>query len=151
MSATIWKFSFLIQSSHVQLLMPKDAVVVHVECQRDVNCLWALVDANKPNEHRHFRVFGTGGDMGDFTGNHIGSWQSGPYVWHMFEDVHPPAPCTTMRGQKFERAWGTFVESKGIDNDDLTDDELDATKRAARKLFASGYLDGYAEGLADAK
>lgn len=60
-------------------------------------------------------------------------------------------PITSMRALKFEQAWGTFVTSKGIENDDLTCDELDAMKRAARKLFASGYLEGFAEGLADAK
>lgn len=46
---------------------------------------WFLVDTNEQESDRAFKVVGTGHE---FPENHkyLGSWQDGPFVWHLLED-----------------------------------------------------------------
>jgi len=68
------------------LELPIGARILHVESQAGTNCLWALVDPKAPKELRHFRLAGTGHPIDDYAiGDHIATWQDGPYVWHLFE------------------------------------------------------------------
>jgi hypothetical protein len=82
---TIWKYPVPLADSFV-LNMPKDATPLHVDVQRGAPCLWALVDTSAPNEERTFRLVGTGGDVPRDT-CYVGTFQQGPFVWHVFEEV----------------------------------------------------------------
>jgi hypothetical protein len=84
---TIHKFAFD-ASDYVTIQMPRGAVILHVECQCGVPCIWALVDTDKPSVDERFRVFGTG-HMIEGVGNHaasshVASFRQGPFVWHLF-------------------------------------------------------------------
>jgi hypothetical protein len=84
---TIHKFPFDI-SDYVSIQIPRDARILHVELQRGVPTMWALVDTNKQSEAVHFRVFGTGYEIDphivEDQDSYIKSFQQGPFVWHLF-------------------------------------------------------------------
>lgn len=68
--------------------MPRGAQLLTVQLQRDVPCVWALVDTNEPNVDRDLRWVGTGHDMAETHQHHyVGTIQVGPYVFHLFEFV----------------------------------------------------------------
>lgn len=46
--------------------------------------LWARIDPQAPHVDRRFAIRGTGHVLGD-VGEHIGTVQDAPYVWHIFE------------------------------------------------------------------
>jgi hypothetical protein len=56
---TIYKYPFEIQD-YVELALPHGAELLHVDFQREVPCLWALVDPKAPLTRRRIRVAGTG-------------------------------------------------------------------------------------------
>lgn len=70
------------------LNLPDGARVLHCDYQYDALTLWALVDPNAIPSPRHFRVFGTGWEMGRDTKSlaYVSTVFQGPYVWHIFED-----------------------------------------------------------------
>lgn len=80
---TVWKFPI-----GNQVVMPKGAQIVHVAEQDGtvgpVVTMWALVDPEAPAETRRFAELGTGHEIPD-EHEHVGTWQSGPFVWHLFE------------------------------------------------------------------
>lgn len=85
---TIWEYPVLPGSfSH---LMPVGAIPLCVQEQNGDPFLWCLVDNGRAEEHRHFRVFGTGHEMpdGSWHPGYIGTWQqsSTGFVWHLFGD-----------------------------------------------------------------
>ncbi len=85
-AVTIWKFQFDIGDA-VEIEMPgDDAHILHVECQMGFPCVWAMVDPEKALVTRRFRLFGTGHPITDVVGKHVGTFQQGPLVWHMFEE-----------------------------------------------------------------
>ena len=45
--------------------------------------VWVELDPDLPRRPVHFRVYGTGHDIEPWD-EHCGSWQSGPYVWHLY-------------------------------------------------------------------
>jgi hypothetical protein len=80
---TIYKYPFQVDDE-VRIEMPENARVLHVGLQGAQPCLWAMVDPeNRPVIHR-FRVFGTGHPMPTAVGEHVATFQQGPFVWHMF-------------------------------------------------------------------
>jgi hypothetical protein len=81
----IWKYAFDATDSF-ELTMPKGALVLSVQVQRDTPCLWALVDYTTETEVRRFRIAGTGHPI-DFDGKFIGTFQldHGSLVFHLFE------------------------------------------------------------------
>lgn len=82
---TIWKFTFEIAGS-IGIKMPTGAEVLHIECQGDEPCLWALVDPQHPKESRRFRIVGTGHDIKSMVGlTFVRTFQQPPFVWHVFE------------------------------------------------------------------
>jgi hypothetical protein len=81
---TVHKFQFGI-SDIVEIEMPKDAKILHVECQNFIPCIWAHVNTENEKELRHFRVIGTG-HLVDGHLKHVGSFQQGIYVWHLWEE-----------------------------------------------------------------
>jgi len=78
----VWKFPISRGTNHI--VMPADAEVVHVDMQDNAPMLWALVDPAAKRKERCFRIYGTGHGIRD-NAKHVGSWQKGPLVWHLFE------------------------------------------------------------------
>lgn len=82
----IWKYP--VKGPNFELAMPQGARVLTVQVQHGEPVLWALVDPEKPHARRAFLLIGTGHDF-DATGlNYVGTFQEGPFVWHLFEE--PP-------------------------------------------------------------
>ena len=87
---TIWKFPILI-SSRVNISIPKNAELLSVQTQRNIPCIWALVDPTEPLETREFEIFGTGHpikcDNIYISRNFIGTFQvnEDSLVFHLFE------------------------------------------------------------------
>ncbi len=82
---TIYKYPIkLVDEQAVK--MPRGASILHVALQRDILCLWALVQPDQPPEERTIIIVGTGHDADDL-GRHIGTMQvaNGDFVWHVFE------------------------------------------------------------------
>ena len=87
---TIWKFPFAI-CKLIEIEMPQDARILHVECQQVTPCIWALVDPDAPKVARRFRLLGTGHHaIREDLGCHLGTFQQGPFVWHIFDAEHQP-------------------------------------------------------------
>lgn len=84
---TVWKFELpIVDNPAVE--MPVGANVLHVETQRNVPRIWALVDPEAKAEHRAFRLLGTGRPRhADELGRFIGSFMmhDGVLVFHLFE------------------------------------------------------------------
>jgi hypothetical protein len=86
---TIWKFELDFNSTFE---MPKGAEILTVQLQKDIPCLWALVDTEKELEKRHFETYGTGHPLSYERGNskvYIGTYQiaNGALVFHVFEMI----------------------------------------------------------------
>jgi hypothetical protein len=90
---TIYKYPFRVDDA-VTIDLPRSAKLLKVEAQHGTPCLWALVDTDEPVESRRFHVFGTGNPIGDDqgVGDHVATFQQGPFVWHLFEDLGVESP-----------------------------------------------------------
>jgi len=73
----------------ISLTMPAGAVPLCVQVQNGQPCLWARVVIGRPPVTHHFRIAGTGHDLGDNVGRHIDSFQlhGGSLVFHVFADA----------------------------------------------------------------
>jgi hypothetical protein len=69
--------------------MPHGADVLCVQVQRDEAFIWARITVGNPPVLRHFRIAGTGHDLGSNVGRHVGSFQmaGGDLVFHVFEEA----------------------------------------------------------------
>lgn len=87
MARTIHKFE-LTAESEFTVEMPRGAKVLSVGVQREVVCLWVLVDTDNPKDERTFLIWGTGHSIDSDTGTYIGTviLQDGAIVWHVFEE-----------------------------------------------------------------
>ncbi|MCX7180389.1 MAG: hypothetical protein NTX56_17060 [Proteobacteria bacterium] len=65
--------------------MPIGAEIIALQVQDSVPTIWAIVDASAPKQQRRFRTHGTGHPLPDDPGKHVGTYQEGPFVWHVFE------------------------------------------------------------------
>jgi hypothetical protein len=81
---TIWKFPIPIRDD-ISIIMPVGARVLHVGCQLGHPCMWATVDPDAPPAARNFRVLGTGHRFRGDERQHVGTFQQGTFVWHLFE------------------------------------------------------------------
>lgn len=85
----IWKYSLPFQG-RTEITMPKRAEILCVQEQDSTIHLWALVKigdrSDVTTETRAFSVFGTG-DVHETFGRYVGTAQTGPFVWHVFEEV----------------------------------------------------------------
>jgi hypothetical protein len=71
--------------------MPGGAGILCVQAQREIPCLWAIVDTGTNMKvPRKFLIVGTGHDLGDDEdiGAYIGTFQirDGSFVFHVFEE-----------------------------------------------------------------
>ena len=82
----IWKFKV-----ENVIEMPKGAEILFVQIQNRQMfnaCIWAKVNPENELEKRKFVVIGTGHSFDDTNMNYIGTYQDGPFVWHLFEIVN---------------------------------------------------------------
>ena len=71
--------------------MPKGAEILSVQIQNGQMfnaCIWVKVNPENELEKRKFVVIGTGHSFDDTNMKYIGTYQDGPFVWHLFEDVN---------------------------------------------------------------
>ena len=83
----VYKYPFDIQD-YFTINMPAGSIVIDVQVQKGVPCVWALVDPEKPEKPRHFRLAGTGHPIDDTILSYgiIGSFQyQTDFVFHLFE------------------------------------------------------------------
>lgn len=83
----IWKFPFEI-TDDFEIEMPMGAQILHVAMQREMPCIWAIVDPNAPKVTRKFHLSGTGHPLEESCTqyNHVGTFQmhDGALVFHLF-------------------------------------------------------------------
>jgi hypothetical protein len=67
--------------------LPTGAEILTLDVQNGLPMIWALVDTDKGIDPKEFRVVGTGESLPPDTNRdtYIGTWQLGPFVWHLFE------------------------------------------------------------------
>jgi hypothetical protein len=82
----IWKFQM--PSPTCQVDMPVGAKVIRVTRQGAAICLWAIVESDNAKEKRRFATVGTGHAIPQ-DGHYLGTWDDGPFVWHLFEPASP--------------------------------------------------------------
>jgi hypothetical protein len=98
----IWKYD-IPPKDYFVLNMPRYAFILTLQKQGEIPCLWVQV----PNaeyfpskeieyEEREFSVVGTGWEIGPMeignAGYYVGTWQAGPFVWHLYEKCHESYP-----------------------------------------------------------
>lgn len=85
---SVYKYTIKVED-YFSLDLPKGARILTVQAQYDEPQLWALVDKNKPNEKRNFRLAGTGHPIKESSEslNYIGTFQlaGGSFIGHVFE------------------------------------------------------------------
>jgi hypothetical protein len=83
---TIWKYPLAVTAEQ-QIDLPLGAQVLHVAVQHQMVCLWAQVRPDAQKQARTIRIFGTGHDLPDDPGRHIGSFMlyDGTLVFHAYE------------------------------------------------------------------
>ena len=87
MNKSIWKFPLETEDT-TTIIMPENAEILTVQVQRDIVCLWALVDPNASREPRTIQIIGTGHPIdGKVNRKYIGTYQlmEGALVFHVFE------------------------------------------------------------------
>lgn len=90
---TIYKYPVDMAAPRFPVEMPGTIKVVHVQMQGDQPMMWVEVDPEMPEAEHDFAVVGTGhpvpfdGTVGSDTttcGEHVGSWQDGIFMWHLY-------------------------------------------------------------------
>lgn len=81
---TIWKFPLSVSDKQV-IAMPKGANILTVQSQNGVGCIWAEVSPRADIKRRTFLTVGTGHDVPRDARKYVGTYQSGPFVWHVYE------------------------------------------------------------------
>jgi hypothetical protein len=81
----IFKYSLSIASEQT-IEIPKGSKILHVDCQNNTPCLWALINDTNPTVLMTIRIVGTGHECPHAIEDYIGSVQqfNGSYVWHIF-------------------------------------------------------------------
>lgn len=91
MKKQIWKYE--ISPGKHSIEMPIGAEILTIQTQKQVPCIWALVNPENKKELRHFEIYGTGHDIHLDMGiqrKYINTFQmwEGNLVLHLFERVH---------------------------------------------------------------
>lgn len=83
-------FKYPIKVEDVQMVeMPRGAVVLTVQTQQEIPCIWAEVDPDAEKVRRQFRTYGTGHAMDAGPDRlYIGTYQlrGGSLVFHVYTD-----------------------------------------------------------------
>ncbi len=83
---SVYKYPLPVTDSFT-LELPDGAVILSLQTQRGLPCVWALVDRDVASStRRHFRTYGTGHPI-DQQGSFVGAYQiqGGALVFHVFE------------------------------------------------------------------
>jgi len=84
----VWKFP-LRPADVNEIEMPKGAEVLTIDTQAGYPMMWAKVDPDAEKETRHFRVAGTGHELGVGVGEYLGTFQvrgrARALIFHVFE------------------------------------------------------------------
>ncbi len=85
---TIWKFPLQLVDEQI-LNMPDTAHILTVQVQRDIPCLWAIVDPSDVSRRpRRVAIVGTGNPVPDWAhlGNYVSTFQliAGSLIFHVF-------------------------------------------------------------------
>lgn len=88
---TIWKYDVRM-AVQFKLELPEKSRVLSVQMQDDAPCMWVRVDTEQPAEVREFAIVGTGNAIPDGYTEHLGTWQQGRFVFHLFEPI-PKQMC----------------------------------------------------------
>ena len=83
---TIWKFP-LAHTMEQEIEMPYGARILCAQRQGVDGCLWAEVDPENVPRKRVIRIYGTGHDHDEGAQSYIGTYQSGAFVWHVYERI----------------------------------------------------------------
>lgn len=90
----IFKYPLEIRD-RIVIQMPIGAVLLHVDVQREMPCLWAAVDPEEADEGRVIYVRGTGHELGRVAvSKYVGTFQmlDGELVWHVFDGGSAEVP-----------------------------------------------------------
>jgi hypothetical protein len=71
--------------SQIIMNMPAGAKLLTMQLQGGVPTIWAEVDTDNPMEPRKIATFGTGWELPEEPGQYVGTFQEGPFVWHVYE------------------------------------------------------------------
>lgn len=85
----IFKYSLPVLDEFTVEMM-KGAKILCVQAQEGVGQMWAIVTEYAGKEFRTFKTIGTGHDVEDAEMtmlHYIGTYQSGKFVWHIFEKI----------------------------------------------------------------
>ena len=87
----VYKYIVNMQKDLFTIPLPVGTRILSFQCQRDVLCLWALVNPQAYTEERQFRIAGTGHsiDIPSEKLHFIGTAQmlNGDLIWHLFEII----------------------------------------------------------------
>jgi len=83
---TIWKYEIPLKERFIKA-MPMGAEILHVARQGDSQYFWALVDDEVEVADHGFFLIGTGHHVPEYPSKHVGTWQVGPFVWHLFQET----------------------------------------------------------------
>lgn len=83
----VYKYVLSPLADRVTLLMPAGAEPLSVMVQGSQICIWARVKLGRPTVGTTFRIAGTGHNLEEDVGKHVGSFQleNGALVFHVFE------------------------------------------------------------------
>ena len=71
----VYKYRLGEPGNWITLQMPEGAEILCVQVQNGAPYLWARVTVGGPPVIRHFRVAGTGHDLGEGVGRYVGTFQ----------------------------------------------------------------------------
>ncbi|MGG7470785.1 DUF7352 domain-containing protein [Chryseobacterium arthrosphaerae] len=83
---TIYKYQ-LETTDQQTITMPVGSEIISLQIQHGVPCIWAKVNTYNEVGDRTFVTFGTGQPLPENNLEFIGTYQSGQYVFHVFEIV----------------------------------------------------------------
>lgn len=85
-------YKYQLETTGVQEIeMPQGAIILSLQTQNEVPCIWALVNPNTTVTKRTFMIFGTGHKIEmDKNLQHVGTYQlnNGFFVGHCFEVIN---------------------------------------------------------------
>lgn len=86
----IWKYAF--DFGATQHSIPVAGKILDVQVQGGVPCMWVEVSPDSEREYRWFHIVGTGHQEILAGWDHVGTFQSPPFVWHVYEDRQARRP-----------------------------------------------------------
>jgi len=81
---TIWKYELITIFGIQEIAMPSGSVILTLQLQNGIPCLWVLVEPDKPIEKVIIKVLATEGSDIISLRKYIGTYQIGGLVFHVF-------------------------------------------------------------------